>query len=86
VPSLTDSPAEGFGTGKKYSAPPSNNHTVILLFEINDGATAVRGGLSYWRRRNPLIPSSGGTISCSGENIPCFNLQGIRVQDIEINT
>jgi hypothetical protein len=34
----------------------------------------------------PLIRSSGRTIPCSGENIPCFNLQGIRVQDIEINT
>jgi hypothetical protein len=88
------SPAKAFRAGKTICAtPPSNNHTLILYFNRN--AARRSGGLSYQRRRIPVIPCSGGSIPCSGENhslfpvraktIPCFNLQGIRVQDIEIN-
>src|SRR5215470_11682082 len=71
---------------KTCSASPLNNHTLILYYIIFEFNAARRsGGLSYQRRRFPVIPCSGGSIPVRAINIPCFNLQGICLQDIESN-
>jgi hypothetical protein len=62
VQSLTDSPGEGFGTSKKkYSARPSNNHTLILYFTDNGAATWFmlledeKPSYSFFQRNNSLF-------------------------------
>jgi len=53
------------GARKICSVPPLNNHTLILY--LNRDAARHSGGLSYRRRRIPVIPCSGSSIPCSGE-------------------
>jgi hypothetical protein len=64
--------------GKKLcSTPPLNNHTLILCFNPNAALSFGRFVLS--KEENSLL------FPVPAKNIPCSDLQGIRMQDIEIN-
>jgi hypothetical protein len=61
----------------KFFAPPLNNHTHILYLVVvlpTDRAVFLITGREFL-----LFP-------VPTNNIPCFNLQGIRTQYIEFNT
>jgi hypothetical protein len=68
---------------RNCSIPPLNNHTIVLYFSRNaarsSGVYRIKEGESL------LFPVSADQFPLPTKNIPCSNVQGIRMQAIEIN-
>jgi hypothetical protein len=78
-------PQKAIGRVKNFvRAPPLNNRTFILYFNY---VVARRSGNCLFREGEDLLfPVPADQFPVLAKSIPCFNLQGIRMQDIEIDT